>query len=215
MTLPMFMDYDALPRGERRVLAASRVALRRRVRSGRELYQALADHRTDWLAAFLDQSCVLAARGLPDGSAALDHVVAVEAFGRDRVWFRCDAALAPLVAGAGAYTGPEDSRVFHGKYAVSYRERRPYTSQQLAFSPSDGYTRLEVDLDEECPSAGDANAWTLHAGRVALNTLGGWVGGDPFGTRTDPYGMYQRLRRRGLQPSFRMFKLRLVPGGPP
>lgn len=218
---PNFMPYDDLSVDLQRILDHSQIAVRGKAptHSGAALYAALAARQPVALANFLNQAAVLADRQLTDGRCALSCVQAVERFGRDRVFLLVDPRLVDQIRAMSVenlgekalYSGPEDSSLMHGRFAVSFRERRPYTSQQLSFSPADNFCRLEVDIDEECPSAGDANALFLHLGRVGLNRLGEALPWDPFGTQTDPYAIYGRLTKkptafggRGLAPGYHL-----------
>lgn len=222
-----FYSYAGLSVGERRVLDASRLALdpESPTLSGQALYDHLAARAPKVLANYLNQTAVMAAIRLADGRTVLDCVERVEDLKINHVYAVVDPALKPAVAAIAApksrpeaaYVGPEDSSLLHGKYDTSYRENRPYTSQQFAFSAADGFTKVDIDLDEECPLAGSKLALAQHLMRAIKHEILRKVPGTQYGENSEPDYFYRALTLapsepdgkpnkvgRALQPNYRL-----------
>lgn len=222
-----FYSYAGLSVGERRVLEASRLTLdpAQPSLSGEALYDHLAAHAPKVLANYLNQTAVMATIRLADGRTALDCVTRVEDLKINHVYAVVDPALKPAIAAIAvpksrpeaAYVGPEDSSLMHGKYDTSYRENRPYTSQQFAFSAADGFTKVDIDLDEECPLAGSKLALAQHLVRAIKHEILRKVPGTQYGENSEPDYFYRALTLspagpggkpnkvgRGLQPNYRL-----------
>jgi hypothetical protein len=222
-----FYSYAGLSVGERRVLAASRLALdpESPTLSGEALYDHLAARAPKVLANYLNQTAVMATIRLADGRTALDCVTRVEDLKINHVYAVVDPALKPAIAAIAVpksrpdapYVGPEDSSLMHGKYDTSYRENRPYTSQQFAFSAADGFTKVDIDLDEECPLAGSKLALAQHLMRAIKHEILRKVPGTQYGENSEPDYFYRALTLapteadgkpnkvgRGLQPNYRL-----------
>jgi hypothetical protein len=219
---PHFWSYNALHSAERRVLeaTAARSDGRCRARSsfasnecevmsactGEALYHELADKQPLLLANFLNQTATLWERRFSDGRRALEFVKHVERFEPDRLFVEVDPQMEAHVASASswrhwekpAFIGPEFA-MLHAEYSVCYRENRAWTSQQLSFNPHTGFTKLDVDIDEEGPTAGEPTATWAHLMRVAINQL---FPEDTFHMQSNAYDIGRRLKTRGLAPHY-------------
>jgi hypothetical protein len=195
---PVFRPYRQLDAEERRVLDAS---------GGEAKYDELAKDHPRWLASFLNQAAALEARRFADGRTAWSFVTKAEGFAFDRCWLAIDPELHARVAkeatwlpGAkGAFVGPENSSFFHHEYGQCFRERVVGAGQQLAFHPGSGYRKLEVDIDEECPTGGSATLAWGHLWRVAVTHL---TPAHASPMETDAYEIYRLLGRRGIKPHY-------------
>lgn len=230
-----FRPYDALTPGEQRLLGASQVPVEqgsaRRSLGGQQLYDYLAMHEPEHLASFLNQVAVLATVELAPGRKAIDYLKRIESLGVNHVYAETDPQLAHDVAVRASkrwqdktqFLGPENSGLLHGKYDLSYRENRPYSSMQLCFSRQDDLTKVDIDVDEECPLAGDKLALAKHLARAAQHEFLRKLPGKQRGEHTRPDDIFRRITRapvkpdgrpdkvgRGIQPSYA-----LADGAPP
>lgn len=207
-----FYAYERLSPEQRRVLEASQLSLGAGAQmasfGGRALYDHLVSHDPKAIANFLNQTAVLAATRFANGQSALDYVKAIDGLKINHVYAQVDPALYEAVKALSApkhrpdvaYVGPEDSSMLHGKYDTSFRENRPYTSQQLAFSAQDGFTRVDIDLDEENPFAGSRVALAKHAIRVIKHEILRKWPGTQYGENSEPDYFYHALTRSPLNP---------------
>jgi hypothetical protein len=205
---PVFGDYKDLTAEERRILENSKVTVGEgkdaQTLSGQALYDHMKTNQQKQLANFLNQTAVLSSVTFSNGRSAISYVNSVSEFRQDRVFANVDSGFIEQVrsesgknSDAGKrYIGPQDSGALHGEFDTAFRENRPYTSQQLSFSKKQLFGAADIDLDEECPSCGSVGAGAKHAGRVVVHRL--------FGGKTDPYGIYKRVRQRDIQPSYKI-----------
>ena len=198
--VPTFWAYDRLSADEQRILEAS---------GGEKKYAELAAKSPRLLANFLNQTATLEARHFADGRTALSFVERVERFSYDRSFLIVDPVLHDRVKRDASglhwlkksYVGPENSSFFHSEYGECFRENVAWTSQQLAFCPESGYAKLEVDIDEECPLAGEPAAAWAHIVRVGVNHSTP-NNGSPM--ESDAYDITRRLARRGIKPHYHL-----------
>ncbi|MDB5100534.1 MAG: hypothetical protein JWM80_4955 [Cyanobacteria bacterium RYN_339] len=195
---PAFWDYERLSAEEQRVLA---------FKGGPAAYYVLAKEHPRWLANFLNQAAALEARRFPDGRTGLSFVKGVERYDHDRSWLLVDPDLHAHVCKDAsllpwhktAFRGPENSSFFHAAYGQCFRENVQGASQQLSFHPASGYAKLEVDIDEECPTSGSvALAWG-HLWRVAVNHV---TPNHASPMETNAFEIYRLLARRGIHPHY-------------
>lgn len=220
-----FRPYAELAPAERRLLEAAPVAAGSDglQLAGQRLYDWLAVHDPVRLATFLNQAAVLASVEVAPGRMAIDYLSRLEALGVNHVYAEADPRLARDIAMRASkrwqdrtqFLGPEDSSLLHGKYDTSYRENRPYTSMQLCFSRQDDLRKVDIDVDEECPLAGDKLALAKHLARAVQHEFFRKLPGKQRGEHTQPDDIFRRISRppvkpdgrpdkigRGLQPSF-------------
>ncbi|MFP5500853.1 MAG: hypothetical protein ACLGIN_00095 [Candidatus Sericytochromatia bacterium] len=213
----VFWAYDRLPDEERRVLEASRLtACDAPPMSGKALYDHLAKHDQKVLANYLNTAAVLASKRFGDRTA-LSYLVRAERLTINHVYAEVDPALkteverasAPYAAYGKRFVGPEVSSFLHGHYDVAFRENRPYTSLQYSFSSKHRFAKVDFDLDEECPGAGDVVATIQHMARVAGHGVMRMLPGEQAGRHPEPGDFFKRLRAavheplgRGLRPSY-------------
>ncbi len=210
---PMFVfgPYEALAPGERRLLESSAIALEAGgpALSGQRLYDELAARQPKWLANYLNQVAVLATIRLAPDITALDYVRRIERLKINHVFADVDPKLVQAIqvraskrpADRTQFVGPENSGLLHGKYDLSFRENRAYTSQQFCFSTRDAMTKLDVDLDEECPLAGDKIATARHLLRAAKHEVLRKIPGEQYGENSEPDGLFRRLTRPPVKPN--------------
>jgi hypothetical protein len=220
--VPHFWGYNQLSPEERRLLEASasrpdgHCHVRRtfetpecaclEAETGESLYKELAEKQPVLLANLLNQTVTLANRQFNDGRHALEFVKWVERLEPDRLFLEIDPRMESHVATSASwrhweapdYIGPEFA-MLHAEYSVCYRENRAWTSQQLSFNPSSGFTHLEVDIDEEGPTAGNLTATWSHLARVAVTHL---FPGNRFHMESDAYDIGRRLKSRGIPPHY-------------
>lgn len=214
----VFWSYDKLPDDERRLLEASRLTVcDAPPMSGRALYEHMADHDGKVLANYLNTAAVLASKRFTGGRTALSFLARIEKLNVNHVYAEVDPALktevekmsAPYAAYRKPFVGPEVSSFLHGHYDVAFRENRAYTSLQYSFSSKHGFAKVDFDLDEECPGAGDVVATVQHMARVAGHGVMRMLPGEQIGRHPEPGDFFKRLRAaaheplgRGLRPSY-------------
>lgn len=169
-----FPPHTALPAEERRLLDPA-------------TYVAWAAAEPRRLAGCLNTLAALRASGLSG------HVRRLEQAEPSRIFVFVDPGLRAAVAAAG-WLGPEDARLMHGRYDVSFREPRAYTSLQVCFAP-DG--QAEIDVDEENPAFGDPWATLSHLVRATRHRL--------LGQQSDPTEIRKALLARGIEPAWSGF----------
>ena len=208
-----FRPYAGITPDERRLLEASQVPVgtgaMARPLGGQVLYDYLAQNDPELLASYLNQVAVLASVELAPGRRALDYLTRIEKLAVNHVYADADPQLAHEVAARASkrwrdrtpYLGPEDSSLLHGKYDVSYRENRAYTSMQLCFSRADDLRKVDVDVDEECPLAGDPIALAKHLARAAQHEFFRKLPGRQRGEHTRPDDVYRRITRDPVKPN--------------
>lgn len=207
-----FYAYEALSPEERRVLDASMVQVgtgaEARKLSGEALYAHYAAAAPKSLANYLNQTAVLASTRFANGRTALSYVERLEGLKINHVYAAVEPALKDQIAAVSAqksrpdvaFVGPEDSSLMHGKFDTSYRENRPYTSQQFAFASADGFTRVDIDLDEECPLAGSKLALAQHLIRAIKHEILRKWPGEQYGENSEPDYFFRALTLEPVQP---------------
>lgn len=201
----VFPAYSAISAEERRVLEASEIAVGAEAGKvpmrGQALYDYLALHAPKLLGNYLNQTAVMATVRFEDGRTALSYVQRLEGLKINHVYAVVEPGLKDAIARQStpkstkdaAYVGPEDSSLMHGKYNTSFRENRPYTSQQFCFSASDAFTKVDIDLDEECPLAGSRTALAQHLLRAAKHEILRKWPGEQYGENSEPDLLYRMM----------------------
>lgn len=212
-----FGPYEALTSEERRLLEASAFPVDKGgpALAGKALYEGLMRQRPELLATFLNQAAVLATVEVGEGRKAISYLTRIEALATNHVYAEADPQMAHEVAMRAskrwqdrkAYLGPEDSSLLHGKYDTSYRENRAYTSAQLCFSRQDDLRKVDIDVDEECPLAGDKLALAKHLARAIQHEFFRKLPGKQRGEHTQPDDIFRRISRAPVKPDGRPDKI--------
>ncbi|MFM8440981.1 MAG: hypothetical protein ACKN97_06805, partial [Acidobacteriota bacterium] len=154
------------------------------------------------LAGFLNQTAVLAVITLSDGKTkAISHVIGVTAIAQDRITAVVAFGLKSGIETNSRFSGPENSRLLHGEFDVSFRQAEDEGSQQISFSSTSDNLVADIDIDARNPNSSFGN-FALHSLTVVKNIAGRIL---PFvQSRTNPYGIHQILLGKGISPSYKV-----------